>query len=277
MYDKQFVKKRRRRRFAALASMISGIGVTSLVIVAFLGRFTGTFTVSLANSSVKLSLSQMESFENPTSYLRIEKLDLFEEYTYESLPSQEILDNEDTPYDYGSYKNDKGDAVMRYLKYTFYVGNMGGKTAQYDLKINLLDRNKSTDGSGRTLDDTLRVMVYENDVAEYTGETYHNKEIFAKEAAEYNVDKDGNRTRREFVSRYQYLKQEDEEHPLATSFKNGSEIHTYSRGGFLEGQKRRYTLVVWLEGEDPQSEYAKDAPVGASIKLGVEITAYENE
>ena len=276
MYDREFVKKRRRRKIAALVSLISAIGITSLVIVAFLGRFTGTFTVSLANSSVKLSLSQKETFENPTSYLRIEKLDLFEEYTYESLPAQDILDNEETPYDYGSYKNDKGEAVMRYLKYTFYVGNMGGKTAKYDLKINLLDRNKSTDGSERTLDDTLRVMVYENDVVESTGQTYHTKEIFAKEAAEYNIDKDRNRTRREFVSRYPYLNQEDEEHPLATSFKSGSEIYTYTRGGFLQGQKRRYTLVVWLEGEDPQSEFVKDAPVGASLKLGVEITAYEN-
>ena len=276
MYDREFVKKRRRRKFAALVSLISAIGITSLVIVAFLGRFTGTFTVSLANSSVKLSLSKKETFENPTSYLRIEKLDLFEEYTYESLPTQDILDNEETPYDYGSYKNDKGEAVMRYLKYTFYVGNMGGKTAQYDLKINLLDRNKSTDGSERTLDDTLRVMVYENDVVESTGQAYHTKEVFAKEAAEYNLDKDDNRTRREFVSRYPYANKEDNEHPLATSFKSGSEIYTYTRGGFLQGQKRRYTLVVWLEGEDPQSEFVKDAPVGASLKLGVEITAYEN-
>ena len=276
MYDREFVKKRRRRKLAALVSLISAIGITSLVIVAFLGRFTGTFTVSLANSSVKLSLSKKETFENPTSYLRIEKLDLFEEYTYESLPAQDILDNEETPYDYGSYKNDKGEAVIRYLKYTFYVGNMGGKTAQYDLKINLLDRNKSTDGSERTLDDTLRVMVYENDVVESTGQAYHTKEVFAKEAAEYNIDKDDNRTRREFVSRYPYVNKEDDEHPLATSFKSGSEIYTYTRGGFLQGQKRRYTLVVWLEGEDPQSEFVKDAPVGASLKLGVEITAYEN-
>ena len=275
MYDKLFVKKLRRRKIAALVSLISGIGVTSLVIVSMLGRFTGTFTVSLANSSVTLSLSEKESFENPTSYLRIEKLDLFEEYTYESLPLS-ILDDEETPYNYGTYQNKQGDTVMRYMKYTFYVGNTGGKTAAYDLKINLLDRNKSTDGSERTLDDTLRVMVYENDVSDDYTTVWHGVEVYAKEAAEYNLDKDGNRTRREFVSKYPYENKEDEEHKLAQSFVSGSEVVTYTRGGFLQGQKRRYTIVSWLEGEDPQSEFVKDAPVGASIKLGVEITAYEN-
>lgn len=277
MYDRVFVKKRKRRRIAALVSLISGIGISSLVLVSFLGRFTGTFTVKLANSSVKLSLSDKETFENPTSYLALEKLDLFEENTYTNLPKQEILDNEDTPYNVGSYTNDKGESVMRFLKYTFYVKNMGGKTAMYDLKVTLVDRNKATDGSERTLDDTLRIMIYENDVTESTGQAYHTTGIFAKESAEYNIDKDGNRTRREFVSTYPYLNEEDDEHPLAQSFENSSVVTTYTRGGFLEGQNRRYTLVVWLEGEDPQSEYLRDAPVGASIKLGVEITAYENE
>ena len=278
MYDQLFVKKRKRRRLAALVSLISGIGISSLVLVSFLGRFTGSFTVKLSNSSVKLSLSDKESFENPTSYLALDKLDLFEETTYSALPKQEILDNEGTPYNEGSYQNEKGEAVMRYLKYTFYVMNMGGKTAKYDLKVTLVDRNKSTDGTERTLDDTLRVMVYENDVVEdTTGEKYHTTGIYAKESAEYNVDKDGNRTRREFVSTYPYLNEEDDEHPLATSFESSSVVATYTRGGFLQGQNRRYTLVVWLEGEDPQSEYLEEAPVGASIKIGVEITAYENE
>lgn len=281
MYDKQFVKKRRRRVIAALMSLISAIGVTSLVIVAFLGRFTGTFTVSLANSTVRLSLSDKLSFENPTSYLRIERLDLFEENTYSALPGADVLDNESTPYNYGKYTNDDNVTVLRYMKYTFYVRNMGGKTAKYNLRINLQDRHKSSDGTERTLDDTLRVMVYENDCVETLGTEEHNVNIYAKEAAVYNIDKEGNKTMREFVSEYpkepKKMQKEDENHPLADTFAKRSVVHTYERGGFLQGQTRRYTIVTWLEGEDPQSGFLDDAPVDASIKLGVEITAYENE
>ena len=40
------------------------------------------------------------------------------------------------------------------------------------------------------------------------------------------------------------------------------------------GEVRKYTVVTWLEGF--RSSNDKLAPEGASIKLGVEINAYEN-
>ena len=39
---------------------------------------------------------------------------------------------------------------------------------------------------------------------------------------------------------------------------------------------RRYTVVIWLEGEDPQSKPDTEYPEGATLKLGVDITAHEN-
>ena len=70
---------------------------------------------------------------------------------------------------------------------------------------------------------------------------------------------------------------EDEDHPLAISFEDPKIIHTYSRDRFFASQIRRYTIVSWLEGEDRDSVSSKGNPVGATLKLGVEITAYENE
>ena len=235
------------------------------------------FFVKVNNKKgINLAISDKASFDNPSSYLRIEKLDLFEENTYSNLPKDEVLDTEETTYNYGAYTNDKYETVLQFMKYTFYLKNMGGKTAQYNLKINLLDRNKVSDGTERMLDDTLRVMVYENDYEEGQ-ETQHNKTIYAKEAAEYNIDKEGNRTMREFVSTSPYGNQEDDNYPLATSFESSRVVHTYERGGFLQGQTRRYTIVYWLEGEDPQSAFLDNAPVGASMKLGVEINAFEQD
>ena len=274
MYDLLLVRRRRLRKIAAFVSLVSSIGVGSLVTVSFLGQYTGTFTVTITNSSVRLSISDKESFEDPTSYLRIEKLHDFEEYTYDLLPDD--LDDENKAYDYGATRNTllKKD-VLLYFKYTFYVGNMGGKVAQYNLKINILDRAKSTDGTNRTLDDTVRIMVYENDVDDKTGNGLHTKEVFAKESATKHLDKNGNLTTREFVTKEVY--QEDDDHPLATTFESYSTVKTYQRGGFYQGQKRRYTIVMWSEGEDPQSPNDSEVPVGASLKIGVDITAYENE
>lgn len=289
MYDYVLVRRRRRRKIAALVSLICSIGVTALIIVSFLGQYTGTFTVSLTNSSVRLSLSETQSFANPTSYLRIDKLNLFEESTYVNVIDED-LDDENKAYDCGQHeikiKQKDGSfttkQVLSFFKYTFYVGNLGSKAAQYDMKVQLLECNASTDGTNRTLDDTLRVMIYENDIDDNNNSGVHNVDVYAKESVGTNFDINGDVTKREFIStppnRYATGPQtEDENHPLAISFENPKIIHTYSRDRFFASQIRRYTIVSWLEGEDRDSVSSKGNPVGATLKLGVEITAYENE
>ena len=289
MYDYVLVRRRRRRKIAALVSLICSIGVTALIIVSFLGQYTGTFTVSLTNSSVRLSLSETQSFTNPTSYLRIDKLNLFEESTYVNVIDED-LDDENKAYDCGQHeikiKQKDGSfttkQVLSFFKYTFYVGNLGSKAAQYDMKVQLLECNASTDGTNRTLDDTLRVMIYENDIDDNNNSGVHNVDVYAKESVGTNFDINGDVTKREFIStppnRYATGPQtEDEDHPLAISFENPKIIHTYSRDRFFASQIRRYTIVSWLEGEDRDSVSSKGNPVGATLKLGVEITAYENE
>ena len=143
------------------------------------------------------------------------------------------------------------------------------------MAINLLECTESTDGTKTTLDDTLRVMVFENDLDDSYEKVYHDTVVYAKESATANTNIEGKKTKREFVSTPAF--QEDEDHPLATSFESLKTIVTYDRGDFDLGQARRYTLVTWLEGEDPDSPNDRAAPVGATLRLGVEITAYENE
>ena len=290
MYDLILVRRRRRRRIAAFVSLVCSIGITALIIVSFLGQYTGTFTVSLTNSSVKLSLSEKEAFENPRTYLRIDQLNLFQEYTYVNIRNKDLDDeNKDATFgeDTIELRDKEGNVtgekkVLSYFKYTFYVGNLGSKAAQYNMKINLIECTQSTDGTGRTLDDTLRVMVYENDVNDTDNTGEHNVDVYAKESTRRgNVDIEGEPTYREFISsspkRTDKGFVEDENHPLATSFESEKTIKTYVRGGFYAGQIRRYTLVSWLEGEDQDSANKASEPVGATLKLGVEITAYENE
>ena len=278
MYDLLYVRKRRRRRIAALVSMISAIGVTSLVVVSFLGRFVGTFTVSLTNSAVRLSLSEKQAFQDTTSYLLIDKLKPFEENTYRNLPGADILDNEDTEYDYGKNISElNGQETLQYFKYTFYVKNVGSTIAQYNMNIKIDEKSRSNDGTKRTLDDTMRVMVFENDPR--SDEETHDFKVYAKPSHEVNYDKDGNRTYQEFISEFDpKTNKEDDDHPLADSFlADGKTVAKYSVDNFGKSDIRRYTLVIWLEGADPDSDNKKNAPVGATIKLGVEITAYENE
>ena len=275
MYDLQYVRKRRRRKIAAVVAFFAAIGVTSLIVTSFLGHTTGTFTVAVVNSSVSLALSTTEDFANQTSFLRIDNLPRLKETTYECLPAADILDNEEVTYKDLILKGEtEKDDYLEVIKYTFYVKNVGNTTAKYNLNVNVSDRTKAIDGTGRTLDDTLRVMVYENDPSK---EGRLEPTVFAKEAAEYNYDVDGNKTRREFISTYPSgSNQEDAEHKLATSFLPGQTVAKYSVSNFAKNYIKRYTIAIWLEGEDPQSTNDKQFPEGASVKLGVDIAAYEN-
>ena len=187
------------------------------------------------------------------------------------------LDDETKDYDYGfNYDEETGKPdSMFFVKYTFYVTNLSPTIARYNLSIKLSDRKKSEDGTNRTLDDTLRVMVYENDPSIPDS---HNYTVFAEAAAEYNYDSEGNKTRKEFISSYpEDSNKEDDQHPLAETFLVGETIVKYTVSNFKKGDIKRYTLVLWLEGEDPQSDNSKEIPEGASLKLGVDIAAYEND
>lgn len=283
MYDLLFVRRRRRRKIAALVSAFSTIGVTSLVIISFLGRTVGTFTVSVQNSSVQLALTEKQDYKrnSTTSYLRIDELpSTYFEYSYDWFDNLDLVDSEKNDYFYGAYRENGQVVGMYYLKYTFYVVNIGTKTAQYTMNINLDECTQSEDNTSRTLDETLRVMVFENDPR--SEEENHDYEVYAKDIVDSRYktyDKNDKQTFREFISTYPYARAdgsfyEDDAHPLALSFKNGKTIIKKDVTNFKKDDIRRYTLVYWLEGSDPQANIeGQDAPTGAKIKLSVDINA----
>ena len=283
MYDLLLVRRRRRRRIAALVALFSSMGIASLVIISFLGRSVGTFTVSLKNSEVNLALVEAKDSNKYSTYLRINDSTPYIEHSFDFFRDElATLDNEETSYekigkneytylDTNTNKIVKGTAI-EFFKYTFYVKNVGAKTASYDMKITINDRTKADDESGRGLDDTLRVMVFEN---KPTSEE-HSYRVFAKKAAENNYDINGNKTDRELIVSYDGNDHETEEYRLAENFKSGTTVAEYNHTNFIKNEMMRYTIVIWLEGGDPQSKPDEDYPEGATLKLGVDIAAHEN-
>ena len=290
MYDYLLVKRRRRRRIAAFVALFSSLGITSLVIISFLGRSVGTFTVSLNNSQVNLALTEEKDSTNYSTYLRVNESGKYIENTYKDILGKGVnyLDNETTPYNAGEYEYTYLDKTsgeyktakgLEYFKYTFYVKNIGNKAASYTMNINVDDRTRADDFSGRSLDDTLRIIVFENDAESDN----HNYSIYAKAAKENNRTIDGKVVDREFIANPDRdTRQETEEYRLVdksfgggNEYKNEGTIITYEVDNFLKSQMRRYTIVLWLEGYDPQSKPEEEYPEGATLKLGVDIAAYE--
>ena len=284
MYDLQYVRKKRRRRIAALVSLFAAIGVTSLVVTSFLGRQVGTFTVAIKNSSVQLALSEKQSFENKSSYLRIDNIPKsYQECSFNWFGPSEmsLMDSENTDYLYG--KTSDGESLY-YLKYTFYVKNIGATTAHYHMYINL-DESVRAD-NGETLDKNLRIMVFENNPAV---EDSHNYEVYAKNVEDYRYvvkDKNGDRTYQAIIADTPYpdadnIVREDDDHPLATSFRydlhQGNAVIDRHITGFKQNDVLRYTVVYWLEGESSVQKYDENGdpiiPKNAKIKLSIDIMA----
>ena len=275
MYELEYVRKRKRKKRVAIIAGISTTVITALCIVAFLGRYVGTFTVSLDNGKVTLALSRTKSFESSTSFLRVDDLPTFQEFTYQSFESPSrgrshaAIDSELSDIDIGvaAYKDDGSIRSLDFFKYTFYVKNVGDTPAQYDFSINILESNPATDG--RYLDDDLRVMLYDN-----KEDDEHEKTVYAKRSREPHYDEHGELDYRAPISISEYEATEDNPFQgYAEMFSSTTLIMKRKVSGFEVGEVRRYTVAFWLEGYSSDSN--KPAPEGATIKLGVEINAYE--
>ena len=271
MYELGYVKKRKRRRIVLLVGGVSTVVVSTLCTVAFLGRYVGTFSVSLDTGNVGLTLSREKAFTEPTSFLKVDSLPKFHEYTYRDFGfiGDDVIDNEESDLNIAAATlNDDGTySSINFFKYTFYVKNVGDVPCKYNFSVNILESKPSTDG--RYLDDTVRFMIYDNSI-----DNEHNKKVYAKRSAIPHKDKDGNVDYRAPIS----VREEEssEDYPFegyAEMFTSSDVITSFSVDYFAVSEIRRYTLVYWLEGFS--SDSTKTAPEGATIKLGVEINGYE--
>lgn len=274
MYETELVKKRKRKIAAAIGTGASATVIGALSLVAFLGRFVGTFTVNLNTGDLKLSLSERDDFLTQSSFLQVDAIPAFEEYTYHLIiRDEDQLDSQTTDYTYGANYDPETEKIdtLNFFKYTFYVKNVGSTEARYKLAINILDSHPSNDG--RYLNDTLRVMLYENDADSIE----HKKSVYAKKSASVIEDNEGNATFNELIdsSHPEYGYAEKFESMVDTDV-TGT-IATFSVENFEKDDVKRYTIVTWLEGNDPQSDERLGVPMGATVKLGVEINAYENQ
>ena len=116
-----------------------------------------------------------------------------------------------------------------YIAYTFYAENMGQDTINYWTTIKIDDVVKN-------VDEAIRVMVFKNG----------NKVIYAK----------NNKTT-------------GEPEPDTVAFKNDDTVMLELSENFKVGDIDKYTVVIWVEGDDPE---CKDDLIGGEIKMHMTLT-----
>ncbi len=116
-----------------------------------------------------------------------------------------------------------------YIAYTFYVINSGKEKVNYWYEIDIDDTIKN-------VDEAIRIMIYRN------GE----RTVYAKKSKETGQAEPG--TKKFISSKIAILEQ---------------------RKNFKPSSKDRYTVVVWIEGDDPE---CKNDLLGGEIKLHMDFT-----
>lgn len=260
MVNLAFVVARKKRIITLLISAISGAVVLAFCIIAFLGQIVGSFTVSIYNGKgVKIAIASKSTFADQTTHLRVGDIPAFDFYTNSFLATSEKLDNDSTDFLYGSYRDGTGEAKhMYFFKYTYFVKNVGEVDLKFDLSINLTENNKPKNVS-YDLTDILRVRLYENKGEEHDYETY------AKASLTSHLDEKGETSFDEQIA--------EDGSGYAKQFVNDTTLITKEVPFLAPNEAVRYTVVFWLEGEDPQAVGAY--PEQCSLRFGANITAYE--
>ena len=116
-----------------------------------------------------------------------------------------------------------------YIAYTFYVVNSGSETVHYWYEIDI-------DDTILNVDEAIRIMIIRN------GE----RTIYAKKS-----------------------KVTGESEPNTTKFTSQSIAVLEQRKNFKPKAKDRFTVVVWIEGDDPECQ---NELLGGEIKMHMDIT-----
>lgn len=116
-----------------------------------------------------------------------------------------------------------------YIAYTFYAENMGQDTINYWTTIEI-------DDVVRNVDEAIRVMVFKNG----------NKVIYAKNNRETGQPE-----------------------PDTIAFHDEDTVMLELEENFEVGDIDKYTVVIWVEGDDPE---CKDDLIGGEIKMHMTLT-----
>ena len=118
---------------------------------------------------------------------------------------------------------------QNYIAYTFYIENQGKEIVNYWYEVEIDDVIKN-------VDEAVRIMVFRNG----------NKTVYAKINADTEKEEEG--TKAFFSKDIAVLEQ---------------------RKNFEPGNIDKFTIVVWLEGDDPD---CVNAIIGGEIKMHMDIT-----
>ena len=243
-----------------------------LFIIAIFYHNMGRFTVTVDASSQKRGLYLYKEREFETARTRI---------FASALEDCNNININDLPLDVDDYDgNHYGD---NYLAYTFYLRNEGPDTVSYEYRLNIGDAAKNVDSAVWVMlfrngefqlfakarpDGTLerQYSYYKYDILEQVARDKHYVVNLGEDNKGLITEEDMDRL--DIVSPDSLLE------IRADSFISDTLITRDIVYGFEPEEYDKYTVVAWLEGEDPQ---CVDDILGGYVEMNMVFTVIEEE
>lgn len=231
---------KRSRKISRILPPIIMATVVLLVIIYLLSLLLtkyGSFTIKIKDyqeRSYSLSLCETDSFKTHSSRLVADEVKNVTNISYVNLP--ENLNDVNGPHN--------GD---NYLAYTFYVKNTGEKACGYNYRLVI---TRATVG----IDAAARVRIY------YTPD-YYVKEtdtfLRSGDYVDYAKPKTGGNGEPEV-----------NDGRVMTNFVSNDVIAEGTAENFKPGDISKMTVVIWLEGDDPD---CNDSVLGGQLKVDMVV------
>ena len=228
---KQIMRLQMGIRITAVIVLALFLIVLLLYLFSLFSTQGGRFTVSTPDGDRGLILSEIKDFSEYTAFLHADPYENMDNISYSWIKEK--------PHEHegGSHNG------RNYLAYTFYVKNTGKEDIDYRAYI-LIENVKLA------VDEAVRVKLYKND----------EETVYAKRTKEGDVQ----------VDTITYVATETEDRKQVTydttPFVDAVTICDFDREDFVVDEIDKYTVLIWLEGEDPE---CIDDIIGGELKMSM--------
>ena len=219
---------------AILATALAGIvGIYAYSSIAAAKK---DFTISVSGNLQKIGfdLSSTADFAEPNVRLECDYIKDANCISIRDLPDSTVLDKEAE----GDHSEE-----CRYFAYTFWVRNAGETTTGYDWQLRAKDiQNNADKGVWVMIFDEGKQTIYTREVEEGKPES-----LFGYKDAHFIADAAN--------EEYQYFKKEDKFGIKTTPYADNDKdvIANGSVDAISPKETHKYTIVAWIEGDDPDS------------------------
>ncbi len=206
----------RRKNFIRTGLLITLFLSICIIVVTIYGQNVGNFVISIEQkaSDLGLSLSEDPTFEHSTVRLYAE-----------SMTDATNISGFDLPKDILQSDGSKNGIFGEYMAYSFYLKNSGEVKMSYSSKVTIEEEHKEVSAAFR-----LWVITETNGVV--------NSYLYAKEPNTGSF----NEMEQKFSDAIKT--------PITTFEED--EVFYLENHGFDVGDVTRYTIILWLEGDDPE-------------------------